>query len=468
MLIRHTRKLARLLLAGVLFALMAVAPVAAQSESPGTAVLLEIKGAIGPAMSDYIVEGIEHASAGGATLIIIEMDTPGGLDSAMRDMIKAILSSTVPVVTYVSPSGSRAASAGTYILYASHIAAMAPATNLGAATPVQIGSPGGAEKPKPADLLKDGAEDKDEPDSPPASGTAMEKKAINDAVAYIRGLATLRNRNADWAERAVREAESLSAEDAHEQNVIDVIAVSTTDLLTQINGRSVEVADQEKILVTDNMIIERFEPNWRTRVLMIITDPNIAYMLLLAGIYGLIFEGYNPGALVPGVVGAICLLLALFAFQVLPVNFAGLALIILGVTLIVAEAFMPSFGALGLGGIAAFVFGSVILIDSEVPGFQVSRALVGGIALAAATLLMGLVVFLMRNIRRPVVSGMEAMIGSIGKAIESFERSGPVFLNGERWNARSQSRIEKGGSVRVIAIHGLELEIEPNELTGEQ
>lgn len=468
MLNRHMRQLTSFLLAALLFALTAVAPVAAQSESPGTAVLLEIKGAIGPATSNYIVEGIEYASANEADLIILEMDTPGGLDSAMRDIIKAILSSPVPVVTFVSPSGSRAASAGTYILYASHIAAMAPATNLGAATPVQIGSPGSAEKPKPADLIKGDEEEKDESDSPPASGTAMEKKSINDAVAYIRGLASLRNRNADWAERAVREAESLSAEAAHEQNVIDLVAVSTTDLLEQINGRSVEVADQEIILATDGMTIERFEPDWRTRLLMIITDPNIAYMLLLAGIYGLLFEGYNPGAFVPGIVGAICLLLALFAFQVLPVNFAGLALIILGVTLIVAEAFMPSFGALGLGGIAAFVFGSVILIDSDVPGFQVSRALVGGIALTAATLLMGLVIFLMRSVRRPVVSGAEAMIGSVGKAIESFERSGTIFLNGEQWNARSQSRIEKGGSVRVIAMHGLELEIEPNDSTGEQ
>jgi len=437
-----------------------------------TALRLEIKGAIGPATSDYIVKGIDHAREINAALIIIEMDTPGGLDSAMRDMIKAILNSSVPVATFVSPSGSRAASAGTYLLYASHIAAMAPATNLGAATPVQIG--GGAQpanpfatKPKdesPQDLGSEGENPADS--APPAaeSGdgkTAMERKSINDAVAYIRGLAELRGRNADWAEQAVRTAESLSATQALERNVIDVVVESVADLLATIDGRTVRVRDEDIILETANLIVELYEADWRTKLLATITDPNIAYLLMLVGIYGLLFEGYSPGAIVPGVVGAICLLLALFAFQVLPVNYAGLALIILGVVLIIAESLVPSFGALGFGGVAAFVFGSIILLDSDIPGMQIARSLIFGIALAASLSLLLLVYLLMKLRRRPAVSGTDSMLNQLAEALEDFERDGVVFINGERWNAHSEVPVRKGDKVRIKNIHGLVVDVTP-------
>lgn len=439
--------------------LLSIMPAVDAVDADPKAVKLQIKGAIGPATSNYIVKGIEYADEIDATLIIIEMDTPGGLDSAMRDIIKGILNSPVPVATYVSPKGSRAASAGTYILYASHIAAMSPATNLGAATPVQIG---GGESPAPASPAPDDDDAEGTDESEPQSGkTAMEKKAINDAVAYIRGLAELRGRNGDWAEQAVREAESLSAQEALEQNVIDVVAESVPALLDAIDGRVVKVGDAEQALVTADMTIEDYEPDWRTKLLATITNPNVAYLLMLAGIYGLLFEGYNPGAILPGVVGAICLLLALFAFQILPVNYAGLALILLGVMLIVAEAFVPSFGALGLGGIAAFVFGSIILMDSDIPGMAIARALIGGVALTASTVLLAMVYLLMRIRRKPAVSGVESMLSDIAEALEDFDKSGTVFVNGERWNARSTVAIKKGDQLRITAVDHLVLEVEP-------
>jgi len=430
----------------------------------GTAVRLEIRGAIGPATSDYVVKGIEHAEAIDAALVIIEMDTPGGLDSAMRDMIKAILNSTVPVATFVSPSGSRAASAGTYILYASHIAAMAPATNLGAATPVQIGGgkPANPFGSKPAG--EPSSDDGDAPPQPAADGkTAMEHKQINDAVAYIRGLAELRGRNADWAERAVRSAASLSATQALEENVIDLVAESVPALLTAIDGRTVSVANTDRVLATTDLVIEPFEADWRTRLLATLTNPNIAYLLMLIGIYGLLLEGYHPGAILPGVVGAICMLLALFAFQVLPVNYAGLALIILGVVLIIAESFVPSFGALGFGGVAAFVFGSIILLDTDVPGLQIARSLIGGIALTASLLLLALVYALMKIRRRTPVSGAESMLGQVAEALEDFEGNGVVFIRGERWNAHCDKPVRKGDKVRITGMHGLLVDVTPAE-----
>jgi membrane-bound serine protease (ClpP class) len=432
-------------------------------QNSGTAVRLELKGAIGPATSDYIVKGIVYAAETNADIILIEMDTPGGLDSAMRDIIKAILKSDIPVVTYVSPSGSRAASAGTYILYASHIAAMAPATNLGAATPVQIG---GQEKPSmPGAGSEEKADDADSEQAKngPTGSTAMERKSINDSVAYIRGLANLRGRNADWAESAVREAVSLSAHEAKEQNVVDVVADTVDDLFRMIDGRTVKVGNTDREISTTDITVENFEADWRTRLLAVITDPNIAYMLMLAGIYGLLFEGYNPGAIVPGVVGAICLLLALFAFQVLPVNYAGLALILLGVMLIIAEAFVPSFGALGLGGVAAFVFGSIILLDTDVPGMAIARSFIVGIALTASSLLLIMVYALMKLRRRPAVSGTESMLGKAAEVLEDFEKSGVVFINGERWNARTTDAVKRGDKVRVAKINGLVLEVTPLE-----
>jgi membrane-bound serine protease (ClpP class) len=450
----------------------------APSSNAGTIKLIALRGAIGPATADFLTRGIAAAEESGATLVVIEMDTPGGLDSSMRDIIQAILNSSVPVATFVSPQGARAASAGTYILYASHIAAMAPATNLGAATPVSIGGSGGAPAmPSPLDDAQEDSDDEETEDEPatdeddaddedaapslPELVTAMERKSVNDAVAYIRSLAELRGRNADWAEQAVRLAESLSSQQALEENVIDLVADDLADLLLQLDGWEVEVDGQDVTLATTGLLFERIEPDWRTQFLEVISDPTVAYMLMLLGIYGLIFEGYNPGAIVPGVVGAIAMLLALFSFQILPVNYAGLALILLGVILMFSEFLVPSFGVLGMGGIAAFVFGSVILIDPDVPGFGVSTPLIFSIALAGSLALLGIVWFAMRSRSRPVVSGVEEMADETAEAIEDFEHEGPVWAHGERWTARSKNPVTKGQRLRVTMVEGLVLHVEP-------
>jgi membrane-bound serine protease (ClpP class) len=423
----------------------------AKVEQGKTAIVLEIRDAIGPATSGFFLRALEQAHERNASLVVLQLDTPGGLDSSMRDMIRAILASDVPVVTFVAPSGAHAASAGTYLLYASHVAAMAPATNLGAATPVQIGGAPAAPDEPPKDKSKD-----DEPAQP---GTAMERKAVNDAVAYIRGLAELRGRNANWAEDAVRTAASLSASAALEQKVIDVIAVDIPDLLRQIDGRRVKTSGAERQLATRDLIVERVEVDWRTQLLAVLTNPNVAYLLMLIGVYGLLLEGYSPGAILPGVVGAISLLLALYAFQVLSVNYAGLGLMILGVALIIAEAFAPSFGTLGLGGIAAFVFGSVILMDSEVPGFQVARTLIGGIALAGAVVMLGAAMMFSRARRRSVETGREQMLREHAVAVEDFDKTGFVRVHGEIWRANSAAPVKAGERLRIVRIDGLVLEV---------
>ena len=448
-----------LLLAGASSAQQRAAP-QVQSNS---ALLLEIRDAIGPATSDFFVRALDRAQERKAQLVIVQLDTPGGLDSAMRDMIKAMLASRVPVVIYVSPSGARAASAGTYLLYASHIAAMAPATNLGAATPIQIGAPSEPSAPRQPPKQSEPEQDDKDKDAKPEPGTAEERKAINDAVAYIRGLAELRGRNADWAESAVRAAASLTASAALEQKVVDVLARDVADLLDKIDGRVVKVSTGELRLATRGLVVERIDPDWRTRLLATLTNPNVAYLLMLVGIYGLLLEGYNPGAVLPGVAGAICLLLALYAFQVLSVNYAGLGLMLLGLALLVGEAFVPSFGSLGIGGIAAFVIGSIILLDTGVPGFEVARSLIGGIAFAGALLILLIASYFTRSRKRPVVTGAEQLLAEPAIALSDFARSGRVRVRGEIWNAIARAPIKEGQRLRIVRIDGLTLEVEPDE-----
>lgn len=493
----------------------AAGPLAA-SPGPGVAAVLEINGAIGPATSRYIVRGLEAAQANGDPLVILELDTPGGLDSSMRDIIRAILASRIPVVSYVSPPGARAASAGTYILYASHIAAMAPATNLGAATPVSIGGEEPAEpdspnavapqSPKPdsnsgksgggsATTAGHGASDRasttadhgasdgastaadhgasDGASTPPDHSapsaeprapvlrTAMERKVVNDAVAYIRGLAELRGRNADWAESAVRGAASLPSSAALQQKVIDLIARDIPDLLTKLDGRAVRVGERTVKLNTHNLPVVRVAPDWRTQFLAVITNPTIAYGLMLIGIYGLLLEGYNPGVVLPGVVGSISLLLALFAFQILSVNYAGLALVALGVGLIVAEFFFPAFGSLGLGGLIAFIVGSLILFDREVPGMSIGLSLIASIATLGGLVVLGIAWMAARSRGHRVVTGTQGMLGESAEVVRGFDSKGTVRYGGELWKARSGVPLRDGQTVRIAKVEGLTVWVEP-------
>ena len=423
------------------------------------AILLNLEGAIGVATAEYIISGINEAENRGAELVIIQMDTPGGLVNPMRDIVKAILSANVPVATYVAPDGARADSAGTYILLASHIAAMAPTTHLGAATPVALG--GGGEKKDKSDPTDEKESEPDDEKDETNPGSAMEKKIMNDSIAYIRGLAKSHNRNADWAEKAVTEAATLIAAEALENNVIDLIAVNQSELLQKINGRELEVNNRTIVLKTESIDIETIEPSWRIKVLSTIASPEIALLLLTIGIYGLLFEGYNPGAILPAVVGVICLLLAAYALQVLPVNYAGLALIIVGIGLIIAEAMIPSFGVLGIGGIAAFIFGSIMMFDSGIPGFSISVVFVIFLAIFAGLFLLWLVSYLVRLRRRGATSGRASILGGIGTAMESFTGNGKVWIEGEIWAAVSKVAIEEGQAVVVRAINGLTLEVEP-------
>ena len=464
----------------------------AQDTGARQGILLTVDGAIGPASGDYVRRGIEAAEEQAAELVVLMLDTPGGLDSSMRSINKNILRSSVPVVTYVHPAGARAASAGTYILYASHVAAMTPATNLGSATPVQMGGgglpgmdpperdePDGADEDSDtndgsggeADAAETGeaeAADADvangdaaEADEPRRGADAMERKVLEDAVSYIRGLAERYDRNADWAEEAVREGSNLTARAALEQNVIDFVADNLDDLLGQLDGQTVRMQDGERTLATEGLEIVRMDPDWRTRLLAVITNPNIAYILMLIGIYGIIFELANPGAIYPGVIGSIALILAFFALQVMPVNYAGLALMLLGMIFMVAEAFVPSFGALGIGGIVAFTVGSIILWDD--PNLNVALPLVLGTAIAIGLFSVWVLGRLFKLRGKQPATGYEEMIGMIGEAREDFDARGRVWVHSELWNATTTRPIRAGQPVRVTAIEGLRLSVEPVE-----
>ena len=454
---------------------------AGQASAPAEVWLVDLDGAVGPASADLIIRAIGNAGAAGAEALVLRMDTPGGLDKSMRSLVKAILAAELPVVTYVAPDGARAASAGTYIAYASHIAAMAPATNIGSSTPVSMGGPPPEPKaPAAPQPEKESQGESDEatdeapategerPDEPSEkkpdwlpSTDAMTRKVVNDAVAYLQSLAELRGRNVEWAEETVREGANLRASAALEKNVIDLIARSLDALLQALDGREVEVGGQTRRLRTADSRIVSVQTDWRHELLSIITDPSIAYGLLIIGMYGLILEFYNPGTFLPAVTGIICLLLGAYGLQMLPINYAGLALIVVGLVLIMAEVITPTYGVLGVGGVAAFVIGSIMLVDSDLPGYQLPLGIIAGFAAATGGIALFVAGAALRARRRKVVTGAQAMIGADAWALEGFQGQGTVRACGEIWQARCAAPLEKGAALRVADVQGLVLVVEP-------
>jgi membrane-bound serine protease (ClpP class) len=443
-------------------AAFAVEPaVAGRTATHGMVAQITLDGPIGPAAAEYFDDASKRAVADGAVAIVLRLDTPGGLADSMRQIIASMLSCKVPVLVYVAPGGARAASAGTYILYAGQIAAMAPATHLGAATPVQLGGARPVPLPKAGDQpAAAGSAAKEEP---AAGDDAESHKVMNDAIAYIRSLAQLRGRNAQWAEQAVRGAATLTASEAAQQHVIDFVAADVADLLDKADGRKVQVGDRDVTLQLKGASVHEYAPGARTRFLAIITNPTIAYLLLLAGIFGLLLEAMHPGAMLPGIAGGICLLVGLYALQLLPVNYAGLALMALGVGLLVAEAVNPSVGAFGAGGLVSFVVGSVMLMNTGVPGYGVNLGVIAGIAVCAAGLLALIVWLVFRSRRARQVTGDAEMFGDTGRLLEPVSAAGEAWMmvRGERWRVRCDSALPAGTSVRIVRRQGLLLWVEP-------
>jgi membrane-bound serine protease (ClpP class) len=429
-----------------------------RGQTPSRSVIaIDVKGAIGVATSEHIAQAITKAESEGAQLLVIKLDTPGGLVSSTREIIKAILASRVPVAVYVSPSGAHAASAGTYIAYAAHIAAMAPGTNIGAATPVQISIPGLPTSPDPK------GQPTDKPGTDQPAGAAMERKVLNDAIAFLRSLAQMRSRNADWAEKAVRDAATLTAEEALKERVIEVVARDLPDLLNQIDGRTISTAGGNQRLATKDATVVLLEPTFRIRFLSALADPNIAFILLIVGVYGILFEMYTPGFVGPGAVGGICLLLAFAALTVLPVSYAGLGLLLFGIALMIAEAFTPGIGVLGIGGAVAFVAGALFLFDPAGADFTIRVAwpLIVATALSSALLSVFALGVALKARNRKVATGAEEMIGSTGQVIEWADGVGTVRAHGEVWTARGPSTLSAGQRVRVAMRDGLTLTVEP-------
>jgi membrane-bound serine protease (ClpP class) len=450
--------------AGFWLALLAVVMVlkgsSGATEGP-RAVVLEVGGAIGPAIANYIVREFHGIKATDTRVVILRINTPGGLDTSMREIIGAILSLPVPVVAYVAPAGARAASAGTYITYACAVAAMAPGTNLGAATPIQLGGlPGFPEQPARQKSPQEANDSTDKSAREPVD--AEMRKVVNDAVAYIRSLAELNGRNADWAADAVRSGASAPASEALKLHVIDVIADDLPDLLRKIDGRTIKVGGRSELLETAELQIVTKEVDWGTEFLALVTNPNVAFILMLIGVYGLIFEFINPGAVAPGLIGSISLLVALFALNLLPVNYAGAGLVLLGIGLMVAEAHIGSFGVIGVGGIIAFIVGSIMMFPSEAPGFNLSRSLVAAVTLVTAGFFLLLLSLLLRSRRRPTVTGNEALLGTKGEAIGWQGTEGRVRIDGEIWRARAAGTVQPGTLVKVIDREGLVLVVEPS------
>ncbi|MDE0422696.1 MAG: nodulation protein NfeD [Gammaproteobacteria bacterium] len=440
--------------------------------------VVELEGAIGPASADYFIRALERADEDGIELLVLRLDTPGGLDKSMRDMIKAILASPVPVATYVAPNGSRAASAGTYIMYASHIAAMAPATNIGSSTPVNIGGEGSplpiptapqppADEPETTQGEESNGQDAEdgEPSEKPPSGSAMDRKVVNDAVAYIKGLAELRGRNADWAEATVREAANLTATEALEMNVIDLVAADLTELLEAVDGRTVNAGGVDVTIVSSNARVEFIVPDWRYELLGILTDPNVALILLMIGFYGIVLEFYSPGIGIGAVTGVICLLLGAFALQMLPINYAGLALIIVGIALLATEAFTPSFGVFGVGGVIAFVVGAIILMDTDLPAYQLSKPVIAAVAVVSVGIMVFVLGAAVRARRARSATGRESMVGGRAEVVEDFEGRGRVRAFGEVWQAEGADGVafKKDTRVTITGFDGLTVRVEENQ-----